>query len=82
MAEISYKPDILASMAEICERFKVGEKQVKAWYKAGAPIAIDGDGKKARYSTETMRLQMWRERQSRSLSTPPQIPPRPSSDTP
>lgn len=72
---VVYKPDILACMAEICERFKVGEKQVKAWCRAGAPIAIDGEGRKVRYSTETMRLQMWREAQSKNLVNP-------SPDTP
>ncbi|MBO6171558.1 MAG: MerR family transcriptional regulator [Desulfovibrio sp.] len=75
---VVYSPDILASMAEICKRFKVGEKQVRAWYKAGAPIAVDGEGSKTRYSAEAMRLQMWREEQSRNLVNPSPALPSPS----
>ena len=28
---------------------------------AGAPIAVEGEGSKARYSAEMVRLQVWRE---------------------
>ncbi|WP_308620852.1 MerR family transcriptional regulator [uncultured Desulfovibrio sp.] len=57
---ITYTPRILRTMAEICEAFGVGEKTVKAWVKQGAPIAVEGDGRKVRYSAEMVRLQMWR----------------------
>ena len=60
---ISYTPKILRNLAEICEAFGVGEKTVKAWVKQGAPIAVEGDGRRVRYSAEMVRLQMWRETQ-------------------
>lgn len=57
---ITYTPKILRNMAEICEAFGVGEKTVKAWVKQGAPIAVEGDGRRVRYSAEMVRLQEWR----------------------
>lgn len=62
---IIYTPKILRTMAEICEAFGVGEKTVKAWVKQGAPIAVEGDGRRVRYSAETMRLQAWKEQSFR-----------------
>lgn len=59
-AQVSYVPKILRNMAEICEEMGVGEKTVKAWIKKGAPIAVEGDGRKVRYSAEMARLQAWR----------------------
>lgn len=47
-------------MSEICEAFGVGEKTVKAWVKKGAPIAVEGDGRKVRYGAEMVMLQKWR----------------------
>ncbi len=61
MLQISYVPKILRNMAEICEEMGVGEKTVKAWVKRGAPIAVEGDGRRVRYSAEMVRLQAWRE---------------------
>ena len=61
MKTVVYLPKILRSMAEIRNEFSVGEKQVKAWVDAGAPIVVEGTGYKARYSTEALRLQVWRE---------------------
>ena len=60
-AQVVYVPKILRNMAEICEEMGVGEKTVKAWIKKGAPIAVEGDGRKVRYSSEMARLQVWRE---------------------
>ena len=60
MLQISYMPKILRNMAEICEEMGVGEKTVKAWVKRGAPIAVEGDGRRVRYSAEMARLQAWR----------------------
>lgn len=57
---ITYTPRILRNMAEICETFGVGEKTVKAWAKQGAPIAVEGDGRRVRYSAEAVKLQEWR----------------------
>ncbi|MDE6734823.1 MAG: MerR family transcriptional regulator [Desulfovibrio sp.] len=57
---ITYTPKILRNMAEICEAFGVGEKMVKAWVKQGAPIAVEGDGRRVRYSAEMVMLQKWR----------------------
>lgn len=59
-AQVSYVPKILRNMAEICEEMGVGEKTVKAWVKRGAPIAVEGDGRRVRYSAEMARLQAWR----------------------
>ena len=59
--QVSYVPKILRNMAEICEEMGVGEKTVKAWVQKGAPIAVEGDGRKVRYSAEMARLQAWRE---------------------
>lgn len=59
-AQVSYVPKILRNMAEICEEMGVGEKTVKAWVKRGAPIAVEGDGRNIRYSSESARLQNWR----------------------
>lgn len=58
---VVYHPTILCSMAEICEVFGVGPKMVKVWIKKGAPIAMEGEGAKIRYSAEAARLQAWRE---------------------
>lgn len=57
---ITYTPKILRNLKEICEAFGVGEKTVKAWVKQGAPIAVEGDGRRVRYSAEMVRLQEWR----------------------
>lgn len=57
---ITYTPRILRTMAEICEAFGVGEKTVKAWVQQGAPIAVEGDGRRVRYSAEMVELQRWR----------------------
>ncbi|WP_417292370.1 MerR family transcriptional regulator [Desulfovibrio porci] len=58
---VSYTPRILRNMAEICEEMGVGPKTVKKWVEQGAPIAVEGDGRKVRYSSEMVRLQVWRE---------------------
>jgi len=55
-----YPPKNLRNMAEICEEMGVGEKTVKAWVKKGAPIAVEGDGRRVRYSAEAATLQSWR----------------------
>lgn len=65
---IIYAPSVLKSMNEICKVFGVGAKQVRGWVDAGAPIAVEGEGFKTRYSTEMVRLQVWREEQSRKWS--------------
>jgi hypothetical protein len=59
-AQVNYVPKILRNMSEICEEMDVGEKTVKAWVQKGAPIAVEGDGRKIRYSAEMARLQAWR----------------------
>lgn len=58
---VVYEPKILRSLAEICEAFGVGEKQVRRWVQDDAPIVVDGRGKRRRYSAEAARLQLWRE---------------------
>ena len=64
MAEISYVPTMLNSMAEICKKFKVNNKTVKKWVAYGAPIIIDGEGSKKRYSAELVDLYIWRKHQA------------------
>lgn len=58
---IVYAPRILRNLAEIKEAFGVGERQIKLWVRQGAPIAVEGEGRKVRYSAEMVRLQVWRE---------------------
>lgn len=61
---VVYQPRILRSMTEICEAFGVGPRTVKGWVEKGAPIAVEGEGAKMRYSAEMVRLQAWREYRS------------------
>ena len=65
---VSYRPYLLKSMAEICKQFGVGRKQVREWIRAGAPVAVEGHGAKAKYSAELLRLQLWREEKSDASS--------------
>lgn len=58
---IVYVPTPLRNMEEICKALGVGKKQVRLWVEEGAPIAIEGEGVKTRYSAELARLQFWRE---------------------
>lgn len=59
-AQVNYVPKILRNMAEICREMGVGEKMIRAWVEQGAPIAVEGQGKKLRYSAEVAALQSWR----------------------
>ena len=63
---VVYAPKILRSLAEIKEAFGVGERQITLWVRQGAPIAVEGEGRRMRYSAEAVRLQVWRESLSRS----------------
>lgn len=64
MAQVMYVPKILKSMREICKEMGVCAKVVKVWAALGAPIAVEGDGKRRRYSAEAARLQLWRENEA------------------
>lgn len=71
---VAYTPHILKTIGEICDAFGVGEKIVKQWAAAGAPIAVEGLGGRTRYSAEAAALQDWRiqrhpARQDASLSS-------------
>lgn len=59
-AGVACVPRILRTMTEICEVMGVGQKTVKKWVAQGAPIAVEGDGRRKRYSAEMVRLQGWR----------------------
>lgn len=59
-AQVAYVPKILRNMAEICEEMGVGPKTVKKWVEQGAPIAVEGNKNKIRYSSELFSLQLWR----------------------
>ena len=48
---LAYIPVPLNSMADIRKHLSVGEARVKEWVDAGAPIAVEGDGANARYSS-------------------------------
>ena len=61
---VAYVPCLLKSMTDICKQLGVGRKQVRAWIRAGAPIAVEGDGARTKYSAELLRLQIWRERRT------------------
>ena len=58
---IAYVPKILRNLEEICAEMGVSPKVVRRWVRDGAPIAVDGEGNKMRYSAEAARLQLWRE---------------------
>lgn len=58
---VAYAPHILRSLREICEVMGVGHRRVREWVRRGAPIAVEGEGCKARYSAEAASLQRWRE---------------------
>ncbi len=57
---IVYQPKVLRSMREICEEMGVGEAVVKRWIAEGAPVAVEGQGRRRRYSAEMLMLQAWR----------------------
>ena len=58
--QVAYQPKILRSLSEICEEMGVGEKAVRDWVRQGAPIAVEGEGSRTRYSAEAGMLQAWR----------------------
>lgn len=62
-AQVAYVPQILCSLTEIKKTFRVSESTVKKWIQKGAPIAVENDGARIRYSAESLRLQIWRELQ-------------------
>lgn len=62
---VAYVPHILRTMTEICDAMGVGQKTVKKWVAQGAPIAVEGDGRRKRYSAEMAALQGWRGKKSR-----------------
>ena len=49
----------LTSLREICQAFGQGEKTVKRWAKDGAPIRIEGEGRRCRYLAEEGKLWEW-----------------------
>ena len=59
-----YNPRIMRNLVEICAEMGVGKETVKAWIDQGAPIVIEKDGNRTRYSAELVALQNWRIRQS------------------
>ncbi len=58
---IVYAPDIMKSQKDIQRKMGVGRRTIEAWLRMGAPIAVEGEGKQARYSAEVAKLQAWRE---------------------
>ena len=64
---LAYIPVPLNSMTEIRKHLNVGEVRVKEWVDAGAPIAVEGDGANARYSSELAALLTWRAEYSKFM---------------
>lgn len=71
---VVYVPQLLRSMREICTAFGVGQKTVRAWVRQGAPIAVEGQGRRVRYSAEMTRLQCWREACEKAVKPSPDKP--------
>lgn len=57
---VAYMPLVLRNMEEICEVMGVGRETVRKWAEQGAPIAVEGEERRKRYSAEAMALQDWR----------------------
>lgn len=55
-----YAPRILRNLLEICVVMGVGRETILRWVDEGAPIAVEYQGKKPRYSCEAGALQAWR----------------------
>lgn len=55
-----YAPLVLRNMGEICEVMGVGHRTVRKWVEQGAPIAVEGENRRKRYSAEALSLQKWR----------------------
>ena len=62
--QVVYAPRLLNSLTEICEAFHVSAYTVRRWAAQHAPIVMDGEGPKRRYSAELLDLHAWRKRQS------------------
>ncbi len=60
-----YAPRILRSLTEICAEMGVGQETVRRWVDEGAPIVVENEGTRSRYSTEVAALQGWRLEASR-----------------
>ena len=71
MDQPTYVPVVLKSMAEICKAFGVGQPKVREWVEAGAPIAVekDGRGNPVRYRSELNRLYLWLEGQKKTVKS-------------
>ena len=65
MARGAYMPKILKTMTEICAEMGVGKETVREWLEMGAPIVVEQDGARVRYSAELAALHEWRLEQSR-----------------
>lgn len=55
-----YNPRILKSLVEICAEMGVGKETIQAWISLGAPIAVEHEGGRTRYSAELAALHVWR----------------------
>ena len=55
-----YNPRILRDLVEICACMGVGREKILQWLDEGAPITVERDGMRPRYSAEAAELQHWR----------------------
>lgn len=60
-----YNPRVLRNLNEICAEMGVGKETVRQWLDQGAPIVVEREGARSRYSAELGALQAWRLAQSR-----------------
>ena len=60
-----YNPRILKSLIEICAEMGVGKETVREWIDQGAPIIVEQDGCRTRYSAALAALHSWRLAQAR-----------------
>lgn len=60
MIRRGYEPRILHTSEEIAEAMGVSTDRIKSWVEAGAPILVEGEGKRKRYRAEVMELWQWR----------------------
>ena len=58
--QVIVAPKMLNSLIDICAAFSVSQETVKAWVDRGAPIVVDGNDTKRRYSAELTQLHNWR----------------------
>ena len=60
MMNRGYEPRILHTAEDIASAMGVSTERIKEWSLQGAPILVEGEGKRRRYRAEVMELWQWR----------------------